>query len=178
MDKFFLNIINNVNNLEKDAHKIFSKYELSKSRVISLEQSKSKLSNLSINQDKLLKDAIFCIEKGIYRPAYVMAWAAFIDLYEEKIASDGLNKVHQVRPAWSKFKNIEELRENIVENQLIEVGKEIGLLTKHEVSILKVNLKKRNNCAHPSDFVPDMNETLGYLSEIMKYIEKISKKIL
>ena len=178
MDKFFLDIINNVKNFEKDAHKVFSKYELSKSRVISLEQSKSKLSNLSINQDKLLKDAIFCIEKGICRPAYVMAWAAFIDLYEEKIASDGLNKVYQVRPAWSKFKNIEELRENIVENQLIEVGKEIGLLTKHEVSILKGDLTKRNNCAHPSDFIPDMNETLGYLSEIMKYIEKISKKTL
>jgi len=178
MKKTILQTQNNVRCFEKEAHRLFSKYEQSKSRVISLEDSKQQLLNLSIIQDKLLKDAIFCVESGIYRPAYIMAWAAFIDFYEEKISSDGLIKVHSVRNAWSKHKTIEELRENIVEQQLIEVGKEIGILTKHEVSVLKGNLTKRNNCAHPSDFIPNMNETIGYLAEIMNYIERINKRKL
>ena len=163
---------------EEEAHRLFAKYEKSKSRVISLEDSKKQLSNLSIVQENLLRDAIFCVEKGIYRPAYVMAWAAFIDFYERKISSDGLIKVHAVRNGWSKHRTIEELRENIVEQQLIEVGKEIGILTKHEVSVLKGSLTKRNNCAHPSDFVPNMNETIGYLAEIMNYIERINTRTL
>jgi hypothetical protein len=167
-----------VKKFEKDAHKIFSRFELSKSRVISLEDSKRKLSNLSIHQEQLLKDSIFCVECGINRPAYVMAWAAFIDFYEEKISSDSLVKIRQARSNWSKFKNIEELREGIAEYQLIDVGKDIGFLTKHEVSVLKANLTKRNNCAHPSDFSPSMNETIGYLSEIMNYIEKFDKRTL
>lgn len=176
MENLHNHVIFNANKFEEEAHAIFSRCEKSKSRIISLEQSKNKLLSLSINQDSLLKDAIFCIESEIYRPAYVMAWAAFIDFYEQKLASDGLKKIHQARPGWSKFNTIEEIREGVVENQLIEVGKDIGLLNKHEVAILKGNLTKRNNCAHPSDFIPDMNETIGYLSEIIRYIERLSNR--
>ena len=109
MKEFILSTQNNARNFERSAHLLFSKYEKSKSRVISLEDSKKKLSNLSIIQENLLKDAIFCVESGIYRPAYVMSWAAFIDFYEEKISSDGLVKVHSARIAWSKYNTIEEL---------------------------------------------------------------------
>lgn len=176
MKKFILDTQNCVTNFEKDAHRLFSKYEKSRSRIISLEESKRQLSNLSIDQENLLKDAIFCVESGIFRPAIVMAWAAFIDFYEQKISSDGLIKVYAARNAWSKFKTIEELRENIVEHQLIEVGKDLGILTKHEVSVLKGDLTKRNNCAHPNEFIPNMNETIGYLSEMMSYIERLDKR--
>jgi hypothetical protein len=178
MKNFFIETHTNVKKFERDAHRIFSKHETSKSRVISLEDSKQKLLNLSISQEKLLKDSIFCVECELYRPAYVMAWAALIDFYEKKISSDNLGKVHHSRNNWVKYKTVEDLRESVAEYQLIEVGREIGFLTKHEVSVLKANLTKRNNCAHPSDFSPNMNETIGYLSEIMNYIEKFDKRPL
>ena len=93
---------------------------------------------------------------------------------EEKLASDGLVKLRAARIAW-KATTIEDLRENVVEYQLIEVAKELGLVSKTQMKALHGMLNKRNECAHPSDFYPDINDTLGYISELQGQIDRAQR---
>lgn len=34
-------------------------------------------------------------------------------------------------------------------------------------------LNRRNECAHPSEYFPDLNETLGYIGELFKRIKQL-----
>lgn len=162
---------------EKDAHAILATHEASGSRVIIIEESYEKLTKLSLKQDELFRQALRCVEHKLYRAAHVLAWAGFMDLLEEKLASDGLAKLRAARAAW-KAGTIEELRENVVEYQLIEVAKELGLSTKTQMKALHGMLNKRNECAHPSDFYPDVNDTLGYISELLSRVAILQTKTL
>lgn len=54
---------------------------------------------------------------------------------------------------------------------MIECAFKIGLLNKNTVKNLKGLLAKRNECAHPSVYKPGLNDTLGYIDELLKRIE-------
>jgi len=168
--------ITSAKNFKKEALEIFGKHETSKFRTITIEQTKKNLKQLSIRQDKLFSEAIGCIEKGFYRASIVIAWAGFIDCIESILESDGMKKVHTLRPNWKKFKNIEMLKESISEYQIIEVAKDTGLLTKSECKTLHGLLSKRNECAHPTNFEPSLNDSLGYISELLNRLENILKR--
>jgi hypothetical protein len=165
-----------VNNFKDEAHRILSKHETAKSRVVSLDETRRLLKVLSLKQDELFQEALGCIEKGIYRAAHVMAWAGFMDFLQEKISSDGLVKLMSLRPGWSKHKTIEDIRDNIPEFQLIEAARDMKLLSKSESKTLLGLLSKRNECAHPSGYKPNMNESLGYVSELLNRIDKLHTK--
>jgi hypothetical protein len=107
-----------------------------------------------------------------------MAWAAFMDLLEERMASDGLVALHAKRSGWKGHRTIEELRENVVEYQLLEAARDIGLLSKAATRTLHGLLSKRNECAHPGGYEPDLNESLGYISELIKRIRTLQAKIV
>jgi len=106
-----------------------------------------------------------------------MAWAAFMDFLEEKLASDGFVRLKAKRPAWPSS-SVEELRESVVEYQLIDAAKDLGLIGKTQAKALHGLLNKRNECAHPSDYFPALNETLGYVAEILARIGAILPKSL
>jgi hypothetical protein len=36
-------------------------------------------------------------------------------------------------------------------------------------------LGRRNECAHPSDYFPDLNSTLGYVSDLIDRIKRLEK---
>jgi hypothetical protein len=164
---------------QEEVHQQLARYEGSaKSRVISLRESYARLAGLSLQQDELFKQAMQCIEHGIYRAAVVMAWAAFIDVVEQKLAEDGLVKVKAAKTGWVKFATMEELREHIPEHQLIEAARDVRLLSKGETKTILGLLSKRNECAHPSGYKPDMNESLGYVAELLNRVEKILSKSL
>jgi len=159
-----------------EAHAILSKHETAPSRIISLENTRQQIASFSLYQKALFDEAVSCIEKECFRAAHVMAWAAFMDYLERKLASDNLKKAKEVRTGWSKYKGIEELRENVAEYQLIEAAKDVGLLSKQEMKTLHGLLAKRNECAHPSSHNPDMNEAIGYVSDLLKRIKRLEKK--
>ena len=163
---------------EREAHAILATHEAaSDSRVIFLEASYEALAKLSLRQDELFRQALRCVEHELYRAAHVLAWAGFMDLLEEKMESDGLVKLRLARPTW-KAKNIEDIRENHPEYQIIEVARELDLCTKTQMKALHGMLNKRNECAHPSDFYPGINDTLGYISELLSRIAILQTKIL
>lgn len=151
----------------EEATKILEKHESSKLRIIDLQGTRKKLTGLSLLQHDLFTQALDCIEHSLNRPAHVMAWAGYIDLLEEKLASDGLVKLKVLRPAWAKHVH-----------QLIEAAKELQLISKAAMKALHGLLSKRNECAHPSSYRPNLNETLGYVSELLNRADDLSTKSL
>lgn len=166
-----------VKGFEQDAHALLATHEASGSRVVILEESYDKLTKLTLKQDELFRQALRCVEHQLFRAAHVLAWAGFMDLLEEKLASDGLVKLRAAKTGW-KATTVEELRETVVEYQLIEAAKDLGLCTKTEMKALHGMLNKRNECAHPNDFYPDMNITLGYISELLTRVASLQTKTL
>ena len=153
---------------ERAAHEIFGRHEGSRSRVVLLDDSYTRLQQLSIKQDELMRQALRCVEAELFRAAHVMAWSAFMDFYEGILASDGLVALRKARLKWNRVSSIEELREYQPEYALLDLAQPLGLTTKNEMKNLQSLLNKRNQCAHPSSFTPDLNTTLGYVSEILQ----------
>jgi hypothetical protein len=171
-------LIASAQEFEKQAHALLAIHEsVSRSRVVVLDQTFKSLTALNLKQDDLMKQALRCTEAGLFRAAHVMAWATFMDFLEEKYQSDGLVKLKALRTAW-KGKNIEEMREYVNEYQLVEASQDLGLSTKNEVKALLGLLNKRNECAHPSNYYPQLNETLGYISEVLQRITALQPKTL
>lgn len=160
---------------ERQAHEILSHAESAVSRVITLEDSYKKLTGLSIKQDELFRQALRCTEHGLFRAAHVMAWAGFMDFIEEKLSTRKMRKLKAARPNWN-YTSMEELREYVSEHQIIEACKDVGLCRKNEVKALLGLLNKRNECAHPSEFYPLLNEALGFISELMQRVENLKPR--
>ena len=168
-------ILAQVQAFRQEAHSILAVHETSKSRVILLEDTYERVSGLSLKQDELFRQALRCVENGLFRAAHVMAWSGFIDFLQEKLASDGFKKLRAVRPNW-KFKSLEDLREKYSEYAIVEACRDAGLCTKSETKALLGLLSKRNECAHPSNYFPGLNEALGYISELFSRIEVLQVK--
>jgi hypothetical protein len=166
-------------NFEVAAHVVLGANEAAaKSRVITLGQAYEKVSALNVRQDGMMRESLRCAEHGLNRAAYVMSWAACVDLIKEKLASDGLMKLRAERPNWPQNADINELAEKFPEYQLIEALKAVGLVGKVEMNALIGLLQRRNECAHPTGYVPTLNETLGYISEIIQRIQRLAPKSL
>lgn len=162
---------------EREAHTVLSAHESSPSRVVVLEDTYKDLGALTLRQDDLMRQALRCAENQLYRAAHVMAWAAFMDFLEEKLQSDGLVKVRSIRPSW-KGADMTEMREYVPERQLVEVCQHLGLATKNQTQALVSLLNRRNECAHPSSYYPGLNETLGYISELLQRVKYLIPRTL
>jgi hypothetical protein len=173
-----LSVVTRVRSFRNDAHSILARHEASVSRIITLDHTRRQLTGLSLQQEQLFAQALKCVEHGLFRPAFVMAWAAFMDFLEVKMASDGLVRVVSSYPAWAKFSSLEELRENVAEHQLIEAAAVVGLLQKSEKKSLLGLLAKRNECAHPSRYHAGLNDSLGYITDLLGRISSIMPRSL
>lgn len=168
--------IRRANSFEQEAHRILAYHETSKSRVIKVEETYSKLSKLSITQDGLLREALKCVEFDLNRAATVLSWAAFMDFLQCKLGEDGYVKLNKAYPKWN-IKSSEDLQK-IRDFQLIVAGSKVELYKETIQKALQGLLSKRNECAHPSPHSPDYNESLGYISEIISRIKTLQKRSL
>ena|SRR5437867_1934451 len=160
---------------EQEAQKILATHETSKSRTITIEQTYSQLTTLTVKQDRLLKQSLECTEYSLFRAAHVLAWAALMDFLEGKLAKDNFVGLNKVRDKW-KIRSVDDLRETRSDFQIIGVVQSLEFCTKGEEKALKALLTERNECAHPSDYEPDLNETLGYVSKVLKRIGSLQKR--
>ena len=172
---FIATCYENARAFETEALRIFSHYESTPPRIISLSETRRKLVQLSLRQQVLFDQAIRCAEFGLPRPAIVIAWSAFIHYYESKLGTN-LSEVHRLRPNWAKFATIDDIVDNVVEFQMIELGRDVGLFRKNEAKAILGLLSKRNECAHPSTREPGMNEAIGYISELLDRISDLAAK--
>lgn len=168
-----------IERFELDAHAILGIHEAAGgSRIVKLENTYNQLQLLNLKQDDLFRQALRCAENGLYRAAHVMCWAACMDFIQAKLGEDGLIAIKSAYPAWPRVQDVGELAEYIPERQLVEALKKVGLSTKNEVKALIGLLDRRNECAHPTDYLPELNETLGYISEVLKRIQIMNPKSL
>jgi hypothetical protein len=63
-------------------------------------------------------------------------------------------------------------------NSVVESLQKVGLCGKTVTKDLMGLLNKRNECAHPSDYNPELNETLEYISEILNRLKSLETKHL
>jgi hypothetical protein len=175
MMQILQDLLSRVHVFENEAHSILARHEAAVSRVITLEDTYRRLTGLSLRQDELFSEALKCVENRLFKAAHVMAWAGFMDYLEEKMMSEYLAEIKAARPKWSTS-SIEDLREQATEYQLIEVCREVKLLGKNEGKALQGLLNKRNECAHPSNYDPGLNETLGFISELLSRINTLQLK--
>jgi hypothetical protein len=171
-------IVRRVSQFERAAHLVLSSQEAAPSRVIALSETRNQVTILNLKQSDLLVEGLRAMESGLYRPAIIMAWAAFMDFLQERLASDSFATLYLKRPNWAKWKSLEDLRENVTEFQLLDVARDVGLLSKSETKALHGLLSKRNECAHPSNYRPNLNEALGYVSELLNRIPIIGQRSL
>jgi len=165
---------------EKEAKRILSKHESSEHRTITIEDTFRKLNDLSILQDDLIRQSLRCVEVGVFRGAHVLCWAAMADYIQEWLSLDGFQKLSQVKSNWRYVSSKEELGEYHSDFQIIEAFYDCGYCGKSMKKALDGLLSTRNDCAHPSDYFPDLNSTLGYISQIIirfKTLEKSKKKL-
>ncbi|MFC2070257.1 hypothetical protein ACFLTB_03690 [Chloroflexota bacterium] len=160
---------------EDEAHRLLAKHETTRSRVITLDDTYNHLGGMTLQQDALFREALRCIENQLFRAAYVMAWAGFMDYLEVKLMSEYLKDIKAEYPKWS-VNNVEELREKVPEYQIVVACRKVKLLSKNEEKALLGLLSTRNECAHPSNYIPDLNEALGYISQLLNRISTLQKK--
>lgn len=175
MQELLENLLSKIQAFEHDAHFILSKHEATVSRIITIEDTYCNLTGLSLDQDKLFHEAIKCVENKLFKAAHVMAWAAFMDYLEDKIIYEYLKDVKIYRPKWS-IESKEDIREQSTEHQLIIVCREVKLFNKNEEKAFLGLLNIRNECAHPSNYSPSLNETLGFISQLLNRIDTLQQK--
>lgn len=156
--------------VQADLTKLLAKREASRHRVMTLTESYAKLTKLSIKQEGLLRESLQCAEHGLYRSAHVTAFAALMDYVHEWVVGDPtrLATLQTNYPTW-KLTQAADLRDQ-KDFTLFEVLKKQGLISNSMMKALHGLLAKRNECAHPEDYEPGINDTLGYLDELMKRI--------
>src|SRR5438876_1993506 len=159
----------------KDAQKILATHEWSKSRTITIEQTYGQLATLTVKQDGLLKQSLKCTELSLFRAAHVLAWAALMDFLEQKLAEDNFTKLNKVREKW-KIQSVDDLSDSRSDYQFVDAVRSLELCTKTEEKALKGLLSRRNECAHPTDYEPELNQTLVYVSEILQRIQGLQKR--
>lgn len=158
-------LFNDFKKFKKDAEKILSLHESSKTRSIKIEETYKKLKFLSERQQQSLGESLRCIENELYRASHVLAWSAYVDYLEELLLKKAFPGKDET---W--------LRENYTDHRIIEQGRVNGLIGKQEETSIKGLLSVRNECAHPTDFFPDLNESLGYVSAIISRIQGLNNR--
>jgi hypothetical protein len=162
-------------NFRTEAHKLLGMHEGATSRVIDARKSLARASALSIKQDDMLQQSVRCVEVEVFRAAHVLAFAAFVDFLHEFAARDGFVALNAARPSW-KVTSVDDLRERFSDHGFIEALEAAKLISKSEKKAFHGLLTRRNESAHPSGYYPDMNQSLGYISEILSRLEALKKR--
>lgn len=165
-------VLSRVADLEADAKAILATHEAAASRVITLEASYEKLTGLSLAQDEMFRESLRAVESELYRAAHVLAWAGFVDFLHNFLMDKYLVPLQAARSGWT-ITVAEDLRE-YSDFQVIEAGKAAGAYKNTMMRTLHGFLGQRNECAHPSDYFPDLNSTLGYVSDLIDRIKRLS----
>jgi len=172
LENLYLSILD----FKKNENLILSKYESSSARVITIDESYKRLSKLSLRQEDLFQEAFKCVEQGLFRSAIVMAWTLFVDFLGDKLGEDNFNTLNR-KKNWS-ISDTEGLREKATDNMIIDCAFDIKLINKRTAKSLHRLRDRRNECGHPSGYKPGLNESLGYIDEILNRIEFLQKTSL
>ncbi len=160
---------------KSEAEAILGFSESSIHRTAELSSSYALIDELTPSQADMLRQALRCVEVGVFRAAHVLAWACVADHLQHMVDNDGYTTINSKYPDW-KIKSLDDLRDRIGEHNLIEAMFQSAMITKIHKKALQALLNKRNECAHPSEYFPDLNQSLGYVSECIARLSALNPK--
>lgn len=166
-------ILDTLSDLEADHRRIASTVQASKSRAASVEVTLKRVQSLSSKQSALMDESAKAAAYALYRSAHVAAFAALADALHVRIDRLGKLAALTANRKW-KLAQIEDLQD-YSDYQVAEAAKEVGALTKTQMRTFHGLLHLRNQCAHPTGYDPDLDQTLGYLSSTLKELDAYSK---
>lgn len=162
----------------KESSLILSHVEGSVSRILDLADLKRKLANAPLDVKDYFGESVIALEVGAFRSSVVMGWAGQICYLSEYLLHSREEEVRAKYPSWN-FKDANDLRQNIIESQILIAFRKVGLCTSGEHRILDGELSVRNQCAHATIYKPSRNETIGYVEKMINrsinYVEKMKK---
>jgi hypothetical protein len=167
-------IIGSLRALQDEHRLIAATAQASRSRTASVEVTLKKIQALSAKQDDLLREAAAAAAHGLYRSAHVAAFAALADALADRVDRLGLlAAVASKRPKWT-LASVDDLQE-YSDFQVGEVCREAGAITRAQLKTFHGLLHRRNQCAHPTGYQPDLDQTLGFLSETVSLLGALMK---
>jgi hypothetical protein len=152
---------------KRAAHSILATHEQSHSRVVLLEDLIKKLRVAPVDVQDYFQEAVTCLELRLYRSGIVLAWAGHFHVFSETLFLTHEPDIRAARPKWS-FKDLSDLKEQIAEAQLLDVGKDVKFIGRATLRVLHGQLSLRNQCAHPTLYRPSMNSAIGYVDEMVR----------
>lgn len=158
--------------LDAEAQLLLAMYAKGQTRIERLKPIRMRLARLYLEQDELLQESLRAAEADLHRASHVLAWGGLTDFLYGPFDPE---RVKTVRPKWDNLKAKEDLY-RISDSQLIDVGKELGLYKEPMKKTLEGLLNDRNRCAHGSGYFPTLDESLGFLSKIIRIIEDLRMK--
>ena len=161
-------LIRSVEALESQAHEWLNSQSQIQAKLEAVAPLRKRLDGLSLEQDELLRDSLTAAEAGLFRASHVLAWGGFTDFLYKPFT---IGKVKSKRPAW-KINTRDDIYRTS-DYQLIEVGKELEFYDNTTMKTLHGLLNDRNRCAHGSKYLPDLNETLGFLSKLLHMVKDL-----
>lgn len=151
---------------QRAAHAVLATHEQSASRVILLEDLVRRLVVAPVDVQDYFREAVTCLEQGLNRSGVVLAWAGHFHVFSETLFQKHEADIRSARPKWA-FKDLADLKEQVAEAQLLDVGKEVKFIGKAKLRVLQGQLSVRNQCAHPTLYRPSMNSAIGYVDELV-----------
>ena len=171
-----LKVLNAASGFHVEATRLLGSSEQSiASRAYNAHEALKAVGQLNLIQSDLLKQSIRCVESGLFRAAFVMAWTPVADLLLDLAVKESALVLAR-RTKWN-YTDKTSLSETTGDHAIIEALKEVSILTKGEMKSLHGLLHRRNECAHPSTYFPGPNEALGYIDEAMKFCKLINSKL-
>ncbi|MDP9112627.1 MAG: hypothetical protein M3O20_02980 [Acidobacteriota bacterium] len=122
------------------------------------------------------QEALICYKHGSRRGAVIMTWnIAFSHLCDHVLAKclSGFNARWLVSfPGMHKNKTraiavFDDFAEELKEQQVLEISRDAGIITKNIYNIMHAALGKRNAAAHPNQVVIDQVQTDAYISDLV-----------
>lgn len=160
--------------VQDDLASLLATSEGSTHRVITVSRSYELLNRLSMRQDALMRESLQCVEHGLYRSAHVGAWVSFMDFLHEWCCEQARwDTLVSAYPAWI-LRSVDDFQ-GVKDYQLIDVLKSKVFISNTMKTALHGLLAKRNECAHPGNYEPDVNTTLGYVSDVMIRIAQLQE---
>ncbi|NTV45426.1 MAG: hypothetical protein HGB11_02630, partial [Chlorobiales bacterium] len=130
-----------------------------------------------------IEESLKCLEANALRGAVIMAWIATMHNISVKIEnfSDSnfpnvkgliifLNTLKQTKPNSKPVKDSKELREKHEDYEILEICYKMRIFDKSQWKRLKEALDLRNDCGHPTDYIPKEHKVNSFLEDIIEIV--------
>lgn len=124
------------------------------------------------------QEALICYKNGSRRGAVVMTWnIAFSHLCDHVLAKRladfngrwllSMPGMHKGNKGVKTIAAFDDFAEELKEQQVLEICRDAGIITKNIYNIMHAALGKRNAAAHPNTVVIDQLQTDAYISDLI-----------